>query len=944
MLAANSSSIPSHRTRSKPIYTGRTLLITIVLAGTLACLIWNIMLVSMGSCIPPVNPDLADDPDLNTITARVIHIKSQVVAVQREPLAVPIKAAAVAAVGSDDVPAPLNQAKSIPIDQPIQLPLTVSQDSSLEAEYSYLKSAHELWSQKVKFPYRQPCAAAFGNAFNQRLPICRPNFRSANLSDFQCFHNKLTAATHCDLQNFLLDVNGVNSIAKGGEPIEEVRFQPEENEFLGYERGSFQFNCVAEAETVRSQNPEKLKELFPNHLETIISNSAFDAELQCEVFVENPTVLVTRYEFANLFHSLTLWYNIHQAQHMFNLHELSPNSTQFKQVDIIFLDAHSMSAMDPIWTALFHSVQYIGRFPKQRMCFRRALLIAPGYRSAIGVPMMHYNKPSCYNSCLLQHFSDNLLKKFGVRQLIQDQANQNKLIWAQSSTEPAEIVEIIDVFEEKQQIPLSPDTQLMIYIARRDYIAHPRSAKAQNVQRQLSNELEFVEACKLLAQNHTYKFLAVDFVNLSIKNQIALYHHAAVVVSVHGAGLAHLIFSNPLTFTVELRPVSYAGRDTFQKLAQWSRRNYARHSLNDRILHEENRIKVGVDVAVFAKRMENSLQQQATGNLPANAEFHLNLIEPIVLQYWPKFDLANSDRIDRDATEAELQHLEILRGLEQERGENSSTQRHKLCVIVPFRESSDRSSQGQNRTQNLMEFLPAIKRHLAAVGVEEHVLLIVEQESDQILFNKGALFNIGDHLALKYNFGCDYYALHDVDQVPESLENTYSFPEDLLPLHLCAATSAKDYRPAYPTMVGGALLITQRAFHQANGFSNQYWGWGHEDDDFYLRLMRVHGAVNRLTPEIGRYTALSHPRVEDLDITPVFELGAAKLALMGRENKEFLGQDGLNTLEFELRMHEIVQSGEYFADKFTVALQFPSMPRSVDDNEFLANSKYSKQA
>ena len=40
----------------------------------------------------------------------------------------------------------------------------------------------------------------------------------------------------------------------------------------------------------------------------------------------------------------------------------------------------------------------------------------------------------------------------------------------------------------------------------------------------------------------------------------------------------------------------------------------------------------------------------------------------------------------------------------------------------------------------------------------------------------------------------------------------------------------------YPKFIGGILLITLEHFHQADGMSNQYWGWGLEDDEFYLRL------------------------------------------------------------------------------------------------------------
>ena len=40
----------------------------------------------------------------------------------------------------------------------------------------------------------------------------------------------------------------------------------------------------------------------------------------------------------------------------------------------------------------------------------------------------------------------------------------------------------------------------------------------------------------------------------------------------------------------------------------------------------------------------------------------------------------------------------------------------------------------------------------------------------------------------------------------------------------------------YATFIGGILLITREVFKKVNGLSNNYWGWGLEDDEFYARL------------------------------------------------------------------------------------------------------------
>lgn len=45
----------------------------------------------------------------------------------------------------------------------------------------------------------------------------------------------------------------------------------------------------------------------------------------------------------------------------------------------------------------------------------------------------------------------------------------------------------------------------------------------------------------------------------------------------------------------------------------------------------------------------------------------------------------------------------------------------------------------------------------------------------------------------------------------------------------------KTYRATYGAYVGGVLAINTNDFQLVNGYSNNYFGWGAEDDDFYVR-------------------------------------------------------------------------------------------------------------
>jgi len=230
---------------------------------------------------------------------------------------------------------------------------------------------------------------------------------------------------------------------------------------------------------------------------------------------------------------------------------------------------------------------------------------------------------------------------------------------------------------------------------------------------------------------------------------------------------------------------------------------------------------------------------------------------------------------------------------------------------------------GKNRTANLYEFVPYMIRFLEQTGKlrGRDFEIVVAEQTEGKLFNRGALLNAGYLIARN---DCDYVSLHDVDQLPENPQNTYDFPER--PTHQCSASSQFNYRPAYSTMVGGVLLVSNKHFEMLNGFSNFYWGWGQEDDDLYYRLERRLRNFDRLPPSIGRYRASPHPRVKDLDVTPLFRLGRKHLKETMRG--EHIDTDGLNSIRFHVLRNTLVFPGFRHA---TVEFAFDWMPEKLDD-------------
>ncbi len=63
-----------------------------------------------------------------------------------------------------------------------------------------------------------------------------------------------------------------------------------------------------------------------------------------------------------------------------------------------------------------------------------------------------------------------------------------------------------------------------------------------------------------------------------------------------------------------------------------------------------------------------------------------------------------------------------------------------------------------------------------------------------------------------------------------------------------------NYKLLYPKLFGGVTAFTTDDFIGANGYPNVYWGWGGEDDDMYLRVIKkLRKTIIRYPIDIARY-------------------------------------------------------------------------------------------
>ena len=178
----------------------------------------------------------------------------------------------------------------------------------------------------------------------------------------------------------------------------------------------------------------------------------------------------------------------------------------------------------------------------------------------------------------------------------------------------------------------------------------------------------------------------------------------------------------------------------------------------------------------------------------------------------------------------------------------------KLAIIVPYRDRQD----------HLDVFVPHMHEFLKDKGID-YTIFIAEQ-TDERPFNYGKLCNVvSKEVGEEYT----YFAFHDIDMLPMNDECDYGYPES--PTHLATNVEAHDNKLPYPQYFGGVVLISREDFENANGYSNEYWGYGFEDLDLLYRLEKSEAYLEKfydLNQTYDRYdiTDVLPYRIENVEI------------------------------------------------------------------------------
>ena len=197
----------------------------------------------------------------------------------------------------------------------------------------------------------------------------------------------------------------------------------------------------------------------------------------------------------------------------------------------------------------------------------------------------------------------------------------------------------------------------------------------------------------------------------------------------------------------------------------------------------------------------------------------------------------------------------------------------KLAIIVPER----------NREEHMKAFVPHMEKFLDRQKIDFKTFII--HQDDERPFNRAKLLNIGFNEAVGY----DYFAFHDIDMLP--IDSDYSFPDG--PTHLATEVEQFGFQLPYDGYFGGVTIFDRDSFEKINGYANEYWGWGAEDDDILYRCAILGIPTYR---KGCKYRSLNHDR--NIEQTP-YQLNLNKLqAFHMNPTIDTIMKDGLSTLKY----------------------------------------------
>jgi glycoprotein 2-beta-D-xylosyltransferase len=330
-----------------------------------------------------------------------------------------------------------------------------------------------------------------------------------------CQVNKDTLNMFCNFDNLRID-NSKIDVAQGGETLSSVMGRKEYVELPKYQRGAFALQTKPNYQ-VPKEYRSKLHYLQDvlNSIRYPTEKNDFNVDVSCDETFPGITLFTTRYEYVNLYHTLTDWWSA-----FFVL----PEDYFEKPHRVVFLDGHAQGGLDDVWKVLFGDFYFIQHLSKGKgLCFERAVFIPAGYKAPL---FPDFERVRCPRKDLAAAFSDFVLGQYNLQSV-------------------------------------SPTRGNVVIIDRQPYISHPRSDASKFQRKSSNNDMLKSELDEIPGVNVQLARME----ELSFGQQLKLVREAHFLIGLHGAALSHLMFMDrSKSHVLEFSPTS---TDFFKYLSEW---------------------------------------------------------------------------------------------------------------------------------------------------------------------------------------------------------------------------------------------------------------------------------------------------------------------------------------------------------------------------------------
>ena len=220
---------------------------------------------------------------------------------------------------------------------------------------------------------------------------------------------------------------------------------------------------------------------------------------------------------------------------------------------------------------------------------------------------------------------------------------------------------------------------------------------------------------------------------------------------------------------------------------------------------------------------------------------------------------------------------------------NTNNNIYSNVIIIPYR----------NRKEHLDLFIKDVIP-LFETYLKPFKLVVIEQE-DGTLFNRGMLLNIGFN---EYKDRADNFYNHDVDVYPnEKCVKEYYTHDN----YKCDNEFVGIYTPPCNTL-GTVIKFHKSLFNKINGYPNNFWGWGSEDKALQNRVEFMKIPITKIlfrnSSNIKDYITVKND-IDDRHRNDTFQLKVNFeyniFNTLTTENKyKHVMSSGLNNLEYKI--------------------------------------------